>query len=273
MNIQDTNRDSCASAFTKDFLSNGFIKFDVEELNSLQKINYAIREIMSNVFPDNFLRLSRSSDDVFADLHKEIKVEEVNSLRLSVYNDINALSWFREEFYKLVSMRLLNLVGDELAWQNKVNFSIMMPGDDSSNIPIHRDFHSGESLFQVVVWVPLTDAFGKNSMFIEDLSKPRVTEKQYLKWMTGGGNDNVMKNIGDRIRWIDVKYGEALIFSPNLLHGSIPNGEKKTRCSLNLRFKSLFSPYYSTEKSIGVFYSPMKLKPVTEFALRYMSDI
>ena len=40
----------------------------------------------------------------------------------------------------------------------------MMPFDDGSNIHPHIDPHSGESPFQCVLWIPLTNAFGNKSI-------------------------------------------------------------------------------------------------------------
>ena len=39
-----------------------------------------------------------------------------------------------------------------------------------------------------------------------------------------------------------VKFGEALIFSTTVLHGSTINKECETRVSLNVRYKNMFSP-------------------------------
>ena len=41
---------------------------------------------------------------------------------------------------------------------------------------------------------------------------------------------------------INVKVNQGLIFSAAVLHGSNINQENETRISLNIRFKSLFSP-------------------------------
>ena len=45
------------------------------------------------------------------------------------------------------------------------------------------------------------------------------------------------------------------------------NKEKETRWSMNCRFKNPFTPY--SEKKIGEFFSPLKLKPLSELGLKY----
>ena len=49
--------------------------------------------------------------------------------------------------------------------QKQINLSIMMPKDTSSNISLHVDTHSGESPFQVVMWLPLTDVYGTRHVY------------------------------------------------------------------------------------------------------------
>ena len=43
--------------------------------------------------------------------------------------------------------------------QNKINLSIQNPNDDSSLLNMHADTWSGDSPFEVVVWLPLVDTY------------------------------------------------------------------------------------------------------------------
>ena len=76
-----------------------------------------------------------------------------------------------------------------------------------------------------------------------------------------------MKKIRPDIKFINIKYGEVLIFSQNLPHGNVVNLEKKTRWSFNARVKSLMSPY--SKKNLLDFFEIINLKPATEFGLNY----
>ena len=69
------------------------------------------------------------------------------------------------------------------------------------------------------------------------------------------------------VNWINIKYGQVLIFNQNLPHGNIVNEEKETRWSFNCRFKSLFSPY--GDKKLGEFFEIQNLKPASQLALNY----
>ena len=76
------------------------------------------------------------------------------------------------------------------------------------------------------------------------------------------------------MNFLSVNHGEAILFSPNCLHGNVVNNEKNSRVSINIRFKNLFSPHnnLNNEKRIGTFYKPFKLRAVTNFNLKYNFD-
>ena len=48
--------------------------------------------------------------------------------------------------------------------------------------------------------------------------------------------------------FVEVKYGEGLIFSPTLFHGNVLNETEKTRISINCRFKNIFLMKQNLEK-------------------------
>ena len=77
----------------------------------------------------------------------------------------------------------------------------------------------------------------------------------------------IMNTIKKEIKFINIKYGQILVFSQNLPHGNIVNKEKKTRWSLNARIKSLMSPYSS--KGILDFFDIVKIMPATKLGLNY----
>ena len=83
---------------------------------------------------------------------------------MSNYKDL------RKNYYFIAKDILDKIVGNELAMQMRVNLSIQMPNDDSSLLPIHADTWSGDSAYEVVVWIPLVDCYDTKSMYILDPS-------------------------------------------------------------------------------------------------------
>ena len=69
-----------------------------------------------------------------------------------------------------------------------------------------------------------------------------------------------------------MKFGQFLIFTPNLLHGNVVNKTTETRFSFNIRLKSLFSPYNKikgNDRRLGYFYFPLNVKPMTILGSKY----
>ena len=46
--------------------------------------------------------------------------------------------------------------------QKNLNLSIQCPNDNSSLLPIHFDVWSGDSPFEINLWVPLVDCYKLN---------------------------------------------------------------------------------------------------------------
>ena len=66
---------------------------------------------------------------------------------------------------------------------NRINVNIMMPGDEGSNQPLHNDIHSGESSFQCVLWIPLTDAYETKGIFILPPEPNKIANLNFKEWM------------------------------------------------------------------------------------------
>ena len=181
---------------------------------------------------------------------------------------MNNRSWFRPTYFTLGRRMIEDLVGNELAMQNRINFSIQMPREQTSLLDIHADVFSGETPYQVVQWLPLVDVRGTKSMFI--LPRPKsepVTDR--LKDFGAGGMRGLFDVVKNDLVWLDIPYGMVLIFCPNFLHGNVVNEEPTTRWSMNCRFTGLFTPYDSPEKSLGSFYLPITVRPVTRVGMAY----
>ena len=148
--------------------------------------------------------------------------------------------------------------------QRKVNLSIQMPNDDSSLLPVHSDVWSGCSPFEVVVWIPLVNCSKTKSMFILPKNEKN---KFYKKFYKSKNANKLYDSIKKKTKWINIKFGQALIFSHQLMHGNLVNQTRETRWSFNCRFKSLMSPY--DKKDIAETFLPISIRPATNFGMYY----
>ncbi len=216
---------------SEEFLEKGIVKIPVESKQALLQI-YAYT--YQNIIPT---------------------VDRLNDFRTDRIKVLNEIKGIRELYFLLAKDALYELVGNELVMQRNINLSIQLPNDDSSLLPIHADVLQGDSPYEVVLWVPLVDCYGTKSMFFSR-KHPSIEGKTL---------DQLYEECAPY--FVDCKYGEALIFSQNWLHGNRINETKETRWSLNCRFKSLFSPY--ADKKLGEFFEPIEIRPATKMGLSY----
>jgi sporadic carbohydrate cluster 2OG-Fe(II) oxygenase len=247
----------------KKFLKQGYI---IEKTNYVSKLNLLQNFIVEQSSLLLNKNVTKDNNHWLNNIHDLINPNKLNQFRLSLINAINNNKVFREIYYN-VSKRLLNMiVGNELAMQKRVNLSIQLPEDDSSLLPVHADTWSGDSPFEAVVWIPLVDCYKTKTMYLLPPEKALGLHKDF-KNISNENNGKLYDYIKDDVIWLELKYGEILIFNQSLPHGNVVNKEIETRWSLNCRFKSIFTPY--NDKKIGEFFEPITLKPLSKLAMNY----
>jgi sporadic carbohydrate cluster 2OG-Fe(II) oxygenase len=248
-----------------EFQTQGYVIRDVEDRAALDglrsEIASAAARLLERPVPEDI-------GSFLNELHKLVTPDKLNAFRLELYRELNAHDWFRPTYFSLARKIVEPLVGNELAMQNRINFSIQMPSDNTSLLDLHADSFTGETSYQVVQWLPLVDVWGTKSMFFLPRAKSEAISSR-LKDFSTGGFPEVYKTIEPDLVWLEMSYGKVLIFSPNFLHGNVVNREPQTRWSLNTRFKGLFTPYGSAEKALGSYYLPITARPVTRVGMAY----
>ena len=246
---------------SKNFSGNGYVIKSINNYSSYEWINKKILLISKNI-----LKEKKISENFLDNAHKYISIKKLNNFRVRLFNDLNKLNDFKFHYYNL-SKEFLNLiVGNELAMQKRINLSIQLPNDASSLLPVHSDVWSGDSPYEVVVWLPFVDCFKTKSMFILPPKKNEKFNKKFYKF-NGASSEKIFKEIKSDIKWLTVNKGEILIFNQSLPHGNRVNKEKTTRWSMNCRFKSLYSPY--GDKKIGEFFIPITTKVASTIGMNY----
>ena len=249
---------------SKEFERNGFIIADIKD----KKLIHEIRKLFSNFIKKKIQINKKISDhDLLNNFHKKIKPKDLNNFRLKIINDVNKIKTLRKNYYDLSKEYLNILLGNELAMQLRVNLSIQLPKDNSSLLPLHSDVWSGDSPYETVVWVPLVNCYRTKSMFILPPQKFKNLQKNLIKTKKKISIDSIYDFIKKDLIWINIKFGQVLIFNQCLPHGNTINKEKETRWSLNCRFKSIFSPY--KDKKIGEFFEPITLRKISEIGSKY----
>ena len=248
---------------TAAFLEAGHLIFAVEDREGLERLRRAVADLAAG-----HLGLALPADTgAFLDgIHTRLEAAALNELRLAVIEGVNALPWARACYFGLARRALELLAGNELAMQRRLNLSIQLPGDDSSLLPVHADVWSGDSPFELVLWLPLVDCHATKSMYLLPPAADAAMAAR-LGDFDGRGAEHLYRAIEPDLMWLDVPYGRALLFTQNLMHGNRVNLEGETRWSMNCRFKSLMSPY--ADKRLGEFFEPITIRAATRLGMSH----
>lgn len=248
-------------ALAERFLADGYVILPAEDRGALDRIQGLMAERAAAA-----LGLPPPDDPTafLNGIHQHVSVARLNDVRLAVIQGVNAQPWLRAAYFSLARKALETLVGNELAMQRRLNLSIQLPDDDSSILPLHADTWSGDSAYEVVLWVPFVDCRRTKSMFI---APPAVDAAAAARMAGYDGVEALYHSIKSDVTFLDIPYGSCLLFTQTLMHGNRVNREAETRWSMNVRFKSVMSPY--ADKRLGEFFEPVTLRPATRIGLSY----
>ena len=242
------------------FLKKGYIISKVEKRKSL---NY-----LKNIITINSQKILKRKNLNLNKIHNYVSANSINEFRLEILNKLNKDSNSRFHYFNLARESLFNLTSNELMMQKNINLSIQLPNDESSLLPIHSDVWSGDSPYEINLWLPLVDCYKSKSMY---LLKKKYLEKFILKLKKNKikNSSKIFNLVKNEIQFLKINFGNFLIFDQTLPHGNVINKEKETRWSMNCRFKSMFSPY--GDKKIGEFFLPITTRSMTKIGLKYKS--
>lgn len=245
------------------FLENGYVIVDTEAPALLGKLRDQVAGLAAAHLGDG----APADPEAFLNgIHDRVDVAGLNALRLAVIDGLAAEPWVRAVYYNLAKQALAAIVGNELVMQRRINLSIQMPDDVSSLLPVHADVWSGDSPFEVVMWLPLVNCHRTKSMYLMPPIRDRAVQAR-LNEMHGKTSEDLFHAIEDDVTFMDVPFGSVLLFSQTLMHGNRINREPETRWSMNCRFKSAFSPY--ADKKLGEFFQPVTLRAASIMGMSY----
>jgi ectoine hydroxylase-related dioxygenase (phytanoyl-CoA dioxygenase family) len=161
-------------------------------------------------------------------LYREVQPVSFKGFSSTIYNQDIGLK-------KSTSERIASIVGDKISRHFEsyrlLGFSFLCktPGEDSI-MPIHQDWTIvDESKFDsITIWVPLVDVDDINGAmkvlpgshkFSDALRSPTLN----------GVFQNIYPQIEEKMEWLKIKAGEAVVFSQALLHASPPNMSENDR--------------------------------------------
>lgn len=245
------------------FLEKGIVRTQAEDRNALDKIRDFLADTAAS-----WLQIPPQKDKgkFLNTIHHYISIDKLNDFRVALIHTMKQQPWLRPAYFAIGRRAIEVLVGNELVMQRNINLSIQLPNDDSSTLPVHSDVWSGDSPYEVVLWVPYVNCYGTKAMYFCDALVDAELQPD-LKRFQGKSSEELYEAIAKEAPFIEASYGEILLFTQNIMHGNRVNSENETRWSSNCRFKSALSPY--ADKKLGEFFEPVTLRPATRFGLRY----
>jgi hypothetical protein len=179
------------------------------------------------------------------ELHEKFELDDVvtretdstSAIHRRYYENIGSTD-FQDQYRRFVHEVVAGLVNGPLIVQKVPSFRAHLPGNKAVG-EYHRDRDFGHQAGAINFWVPVTDAYGTNSV-------------------------HVARSEGDTPTPINVNLGEVLVFDAvNLLHGNELNTTGSTRVSFDFRVipekdyveSQEFSVNTMSRLAIGSYYS------------------
>jgi sporadic carbohydrate cluster 2OG-Fe(II) oxygenase len=263
MNLPTSFYDSEEQFLSESFLNNGYVKSSVFSPLLLDKVQELIVGLAAEHIGHAVIR---DPADFLNNIHALISPHELNELRLAITKKMNQQKWLRPVYYQMASNALNMVAGNELAMQMQIDLNIHLPGDETSLLPIHADVWSDDSPFEVAAWLPLVDCQRTKSLFLLPPEPSQLLQNDFTE-VAGKSSEDIFKWIEKDVQWMDVDYGQFLLFNQNLPHGYRVNNEGKTGWALICRFKSVFTPY--ADNKLGEFFEPITLRAATRVGMSY----
>ena len=208
----------------------GYSVFSIKKMDIFEKLRdcFIDRMNISNAHGTNITKVRKS-------LAKMTKAEINKSM-------INLLSFtdLSEMLINSCSNIIELLCGKELFIQRRAHTIINVPGYGQAKQWPHYELMSGISPFTYVIWAPLHDLDDQGGVYYIDLEKSsRIMKEEQEQGIVNGKK---VLNMMENQKPTKLKFGQAIIFYPFVLHGNIAFKSEYARIACNVRFQSYAKP-------------------------------
>ncbi len=208
----------------------GYAVFPIENIDIFKKLRDTFIEKIniSNKLGDNINQIRK----------KMVKMSkaEINKIMVNLlsFNDLS------EMIISSCPALIKKLCGSELFIQRRAHTIINVPGDGQAKQWPHYELMSGISPFSYVIWAPLHDLEDQGGVYYIDQKKSlEIMRKEEEEGLVNGPT---VLNIITEQKPTLMKFGEAIIFNPFVLHGNVTFESEFARIACNVRFQSYNKP-------------------------------
>ena len=209
----------------------GYSICDIENMDILKNLR--------DTFVNNF-KIPSSSKKNIQEVRKamaKMSKSEINNAMINFLTFNNNLS---EMIINSCPSLIEELCGKDLFIQRRAHTIVNVPGDEHSKQWTHYEMISGISPFAYILWAPLHDLDDDGGAYHIDLkTSVNIMKKEELDGLVNG--PTVLNMMGNK-KPPRIKFGQAIIFNPFVLHGNIPFKSELARIACNVRFQSYKKP-------------------------------
>ncbi len=208
----------------------GFAVFSIENMKVFKKLR------------DSFIKrinISNGSEKNINSVRKimaKMSKAEINRSMINLLTFTNLSEMIINSCPNLIE----KLCGKELFIQRRAHTIINVPGEGQAKQWTHYELMSGISPYTYVIWAPLHDLDDQGGVYyIKQDESLKVMKKEQRDGLVNGPTVlNMMQNQ----KPTRLKFGQAIIFNPFILHGNIAFKSNFARIACNVRFQSYRKP-------------------------------
>jgi len=209
----------------------GYAVFPIENMDIFNTIR-------DNIFSKiNTYKELGDNVDLIRKAMAKMSSAEVNKsmINLLKFND------FSEMIINSCPNLIKTLCGKKLFIQRRAHTVIKLPGEKQFKTLPHYEMMSGISPFSYIIWAPLHDIDDNEGgiYYLDKKKSSEIMKKEETEGLVNGPTILNMKIDKEPSR---MKFGEAIIFSPFVMHGNNIFNSELARIAINIRFQSYNKP-------------------------------
>lgn len=215
----------------KDLKNKGYAVCDVE--------NITLFKNLSKSFVDS-INISGINKNNINEVRKSLAKMSKAEINKAMINFLTFNKNLSEMMINSFPNMIENLCGKELFIQRRAHTTINAPGEDQAKQVAHYEMISGVSPFTYILWAPLHDIDDDGGAYHIDLKQSLdLMKKEEAEGLVSGPE---VLNFMTSAKPPRLKFGQAIIFNPFVIHGNIPFKSDLARIACNVRFQSSKMP-------------------------------
>ncbi len=208
----------------------GYAIFSIERMD-------IFKNIRNSIFKKIKTKKKRNDFNSIRKLITKMSNAEINDLTVNLAK-FNGLS---EMIINSSPNLIKKLCGNKLFIQRRAHTVIKLPGINKPRTLPHYEMMSGISPYTYIIWAPMHDVTEEEGgiYYINKKKSYQIMKQEHQEGIVNGPK---ILNMKFNEKPASMKFGQAIIFNPFVMHGNNPFRSEFARIAINVRFQSLTTP-------------------------------